>query len=231
MQHTEIVENARRVLERCEAAAQRSGRDSDSVRVVAVTKTQPRSQAIAVLEAGIAHIGENRVQEAEEKWSGLVRREFTLHMIGRLQRNKARRAALLFDVIQSCDSLQLARRLSALQQDPPVRVLLEVNMSGEESKTGFEPLDLQSELSEILSLSNLRLDGLMTIAPATRTPEDTRPYFRRLRRLSEDLRAKYDGLGANLSMGMTGDFEVAIEEGATIVRVGRAIYGERPLLR
>lgn len=230
MEQTQIVENARRVLERCKAATRRSGRDPDAVRVVAVAKTQPRSQAIAVLEAGIGHIGENRVQEAEEKWSGHVGRDFTLHMIGRLQRNKARRAASLFDVIQSCDSLQLARRLSALQQDPPVRVLLEVNMSGEESKAGFAPFGLRSALSEILSLSNLRLEGLMTIAPATRTPEDARPHFRGLRQLSEDLRAKYDSLGADLSMGMTGDFEIAIEEGATIVRVGRAIYGERPLL-
>lgn len=228
--HADVVENVHRVMERAAAAAERCGRDPDSVRVVAISKTQPRERAAAVLDAGIALLGENRVQEAEEKWATGTPEGLSVHMIGRLQRNKARRAAALFDMIQSCDSLRLAQRLASAATDPPLRVLLEVNVSEEPSKAGFAPTQLDEVLEEILGMPELRVEGLMTLAPVVADPEAARPYFASLARLSDELRGRHQCLGRELSMGMTNDYEVAIEEGATLVRVGRAIYGARPPL-
>ncbi len=214
------------MIRTCRERAERSGRSPGSVTLVAACKTQPPEKIAAAKAAGIEHFGENRVQEAEAKWNPGLRQGVTLHMIGRLQRNKVRRALVLFDVIQSVDSLALAERISRLATGV-VPVLLEVNVGGEESKAGFPPQALREQLGPVLSLPNLEVRGLMTIAPLVDDPERARPYFRGLRELGEELRAELPSLGAELSMGMTDDYEVAIEEGATIVRVGRAIFGER----
>jgi pyridoxal phosphate enzyme (YggS family) len=196
--------------------------------LIAVSKTVPRERALAVLEAGVGDLGENRVQEADEKWGGPGPPPARLHMVGRLQRNKARRAVELFGAIHSCDSHRLAERLSLVGEGRRVPVLLEVNVGGEASKAGFTAAELRGAFEALVALPNLRLLGLMTVAPATRDPEDARGCFVSLRRLGEELRRLSPSLGAELSMGMTDDFEVAIEEGATMVRVGRAIYGARP---
>lgn len=243
---SEITANARHVLDRCRKAAVRAGRRPEEVTLVAAAKTQPIECAAAVLDAGVTAIGENRVQEAEAKWAGTERERVTLHLIGRLQRNKARAAVGLFDLIHSCDSLRLAERLSSLAGAEAVPVLLEVNIADEPTKAGFSPAALREAMPALAALPGLRLDGLMAIpppAPATGydrevtprgclegglsgTGAGTRRYHAALRALSEEMRAAYP-LGPALSMGMTDDFEDAIEEGATIVRVGRAIYGER----
>lgn len=170
------------------------------------------------------------MQEAAEKWTAEARAGVRLAMIGRLQSNKAGPAAQMFDEIQSVDSLRLATRLSRLAQPRRLPVYLEVNVGGEASKAGFSPAGLREALAPISALDGLELVGLMTIPPAGRSPEDGRPYFAALRALSWELRQRYPALGAGLSMGMSGDFEVAIEEGATVVRVGQAIYGPRPSL-
>lgn len=226
----QVAVNARRVLDRCREAAVRSGRHEGAVTLVAVTKTHSRDLALAAAEAGVRDFGENQVQEAESKWLDSDRGQIRLHLIGRLQRNKARRAVRLFDLIHSCDSPALARRLSDLSVagDPAtskcVPLLLEVNVSGEVTKAGFSPEDLQSQVRELLALPGLEVHGLMTVAPVVADPELARPHFSELRRLSEQLRSRHSSLGPELSMGMSDDYEIAIEEGATIVRVGRAIY-------
>lgn len=231
MTREEIAANAARVIGNCGAAAVRSGRSPDSVTVVAVTKTHPLDVALAALPGGIRDFGENRVQEAEAKWEECEGQGARLHMVGRLQRNKARKAVELFDAIHSCDSIALAERLSRVAGPAAVRVFLEVNIGGEATKAGFSPDELRRSLQELAALPNLELAGLMTVAPVVDSPEDARPWFISLRRLGEELRAQKPELGPGLSMGMTGDYEVAIEEGATLVRVGRAIYGARGLLR
>ncbi len=174
-------------------------------------------------------LGENRVQEAEAKWGNTREPGLILHMIGQLQRNKVRRALALFDTIHSCDSLEVARRISDLVGDRSATVLLQVNVAAEPTKAGFSPAELRAQLAHITTLPGLKLGGLMTIAPAFGDAERARPVFEALRLLSDELRAEHPALGDDLSMGMTDDYEVAIEEGATIVRIGRAIYGERPL--
>ncbi len=226
-----VADNVRRVLEECVRAATRAGRDPGSTTVIAVTKTHPLERVLEAWEAGIRDFGENRVQEAETKWSGHIPEAARLHMIGRLQRNKARRALELFDTIHSCDSLELARRLSRLAGEPggrgTARVLLEVNTGGESTKAGFSPAELAHAMADLVVLPSLELRGLMTVAPVVPSMEEARPYFSSLRKLSELLRNRHPELGPELSMGMTDDYPVAIEEGATLVRVGRAIFGAR----
>ncbi len=224
-----MAENAARVLERCSNATVRSGRAPGAVRLVAACKTQPLERALAVTRAGVTDLGENRVQEAEAKWGITLESGVVLHMIGQLQRNKVRRALALFDTVHSCDSLEVARRISDLAGDRAASVLLQVNVAAEPTKAGFSPAELRAQLAHIATLPGLNLGGLMTLAPAFGDAEGARPVFQQLRLLSEELRAEYPALGNDLSMGMTDDYEVAIEEGATMVRVGRAIYGERPL--
>ncbi|MDP9379267.1 MAG: YggS family pyridoxal phosphate-dependent enzyme [Chloroflexota bacterium] len=225
--HPDIVQNALRVRERCREAASRSGRPPNAVTLIAAAKTQPLERVLAALEAGVLDIGENRVQEAEEKWTPTAREEVRLHLIGRLQRNKARKATRLFDLIHSCDTPALAQRLSEVSEGRAIEILIEVNVSGEASKAGFAPHVLREEIHALGVLPNLALRGLMTIAPAASDPERSRPFFEALRALSDKLRGLLPTLGQELSMGMTDDYEVAIEEGATMVRVGRAIFGER----
>jgi pyridoxal phosphate enzyme (YggS family) len=204
------------------------------VTLVAVSKTFDGDAITPVIAAGQRVFGENRVQEAQGKWPDLKAEfpDIELHLIGPLQSNKARRAVEVFAVIQSVDSLDLAQRLDRLTTElRPGRqlpVLLQVNVAADPTKAGYEPAAAARDLPEILDLPALRVDGLMTIGPLVAAPEAARPTFVALRALSDRLRSADGRLGAELSMGMTDDFEVAVEEGATLVRVGRAIFGDRP---
>lgn len=247
MEQQQIAENIARVRDRIERAAQRAGRSPDAITLIAVTKTYSARIVGMALAAGVADCGENRVQEAEEKIDLLRDTPARWHLIGHLQRNKGRRAAALFDMIHSLDSVRLAEALNrhveeaALLQPDGTRgrlpVLLQVNVSGEASKEGFdlpggvEHPDLATFIADveaIVALPHLDVQGLMTVAPYDDDPEAARPTFRALRLLRDELTRRLPQTSlSHLSMGMTGDFEVAIEEGATFVRVGRAIFGER----
>jgi pyridoxal phosphate enzyme (YggS family) len=216
------------VRARIARAAGRAGRDPSTIQLVAVSKTFPADAVRALAAAGQIDFGENKVQEAKAKiplCSGRLR----WHMIGHLQSNKCRDAVALFEMIQSVDSLALAEEINkrAEQASRTMPVLLEVNIVGEASKFGYRPEKLLEELKTLNALPRLEVHGLMTIPPWTPLAEKVRPVFRRLRELKLECE---DTLGAplpQLSMGMTGDFEVAIEEGATIVRIGTALFGER----
>jgi PLP dependent protein len=222
------------VRRRIAAACLRSGRRSDDVRLLPVSKGVPVARLRAALAAGIVDFGENRVQEAEVKAGQLVGARWEL--VGRLQGNKAARALAVFGAIHSVDSLELAQRLDRLAVarvgDPaarrPVPVFLQVNVDDDPAKAGFLPAALESALAVLAALTGLELRGLMTIGRMVDRPEQARPTFAALRDLSLRLRQLDPRLGAELSMGMTDDFEVAVEEGATVVRVGRAIFGARP---
>jgi len=218
------------VLEKISTAARRAGRDPGQVRLVAVTKTVPVSRMREGLEAGLRIFGENYVQEARQKQEALGGL-CEWHMIGHVQKNKAGQAARLFDVIETVDSVALAEALSrhAEQAGKTLEVLLQVNVSGEPSKFGVAPEGVLPLLERVLTLRGLRCTGLMTLPPFFEDPERVRPYFSALRSLQQSLVARgvpKDCL-SELSMGMSSDFEVAIEEGATIVRVGRALFGPR----
>ncbi len=229
----EIGPNLARVQERIALAAQRAGRRPSEITLVAVTKTRPPEDLAAVYEAGVRDIGENRVEEAAVKKPQLDLTELTWHLVGHLQSRKARQAVDLFDVIHSVDSVKLAHKLDAIATERArvMPVLLEVNVSGEESKYGLPLADqaaFEAAVSEIAALSHLRLDGLMTVAFVARDPEEVRPVFARLRALRDELQIRFPQAGwQHLSMGMTDDLEVAIEEGATMLRIGRAIFGPR----
>jgi pyridoxal phosphate enzyme (YggS family) len=214
-----------RVRERIAAAAERAGRRPDDVLLVAVSKTVEAERVKEAIEAGVAALGENRVQEAKAKVA-VLGRPVPWHLIGHLQTNKVKDALATFDVIQSLDRLDLARELErrAAGMGRHVDVLLEVNVAEEPQKSGFAPHAVAGALDAIAPMAHLKVRGLMAIPPAVERAEDSRPAFRALRAL-----AGRHGLG-ELSMGMSGDFEVAIEEGATMVRVGTAIFGPRPPL-
>jgi PLP dependent protein len=227
------------ILERIAEAARRAGRIPSAVRLVAVSKTVPAERLRAAVAAGLTVLGENRVQEGEAK-RPLVPGA-TWELIGPLQSNKVRRALETYDVIQSVDSLGLADRLDRLAEGLESRltspsggsrirvpVLLQVNVDDDPAKAGFAPSELEASLVALLDLPRLRVGGLMTVGRLVDDPEAARATFRRLNELGGRLRAVDPRLGPELSMGMSADFEVAIEEGATIVRVGRALFGERP---
>jgi PLP dependent protein len=226
----EFVRAREVVLGRIASAAARVGRDPSEVTLVAVSKTHPVEVVQAAIEAGLTELGENRVQEAVEKTGGTHGGRW--HLVGPLQANKARRALEAVHVIQSVDSLELARRLDRIAGEvrPGSRfpILLQVNVADDPAKAGFEPEAVEADVAELLALPNLRVDGLMTIGRQVASAELARPTFTALRDLRDRLRAANPSLGTALSMGMTDDFEVAVEEGATIVRVGRALFGERP---
>jgi pyridoxal phosphate enzyme (YggS family) len=227
----EQLQRARdRVLVRIAAAAVRARRDPGEVTIVAVSKTVAVQRLRAAMAAGLTVLGENRVQEAETKVDQLP--GATWHLVGPLQSNKARRAVAIFDMIETVDSLDLARRLDRLAGEirpgQPLPVLIQVNVDRDPAKAGFHPELVGPALPELLALGSLRVDGLMTIGRLVAAAEEARPAFRALRQLGARLRARWPALGASLSMGMTDDFEVAVEEGATIVRVGRALFGDRP---
>lgn len=217
---------------RIEAAAQRSGRSMEEITLIAISKTQPTEMIRAAIDVGIANLGENRVQEAEGKIVELGRYAAQWHFVGHLQENKARRAIGLFDMIHSLDSVPLARRLDRLcesERRAELPVLVQINLGGEETKTGINFKDMAQLLDVVATCPRLRLEGLMTLPPYSEDPEGGRPYFKRLRELRDQLHAegRFGDRPGALSMGMSNDFEVAIEEGATIVRVGTAIFGQR----
>lgn len=230
-----LSENLRRIQDRIANAALRAGRKPDEITLVAVSKTQPVEAILAAYAAGVRHFGENRVEEAAEKIPAVnaQAREIAWHLIGHLQSRKVKDAAPLFDFIHSIDSVALAQKLDARAATigKKIPVLLEVNISGEESKYGFTPAPRDNFLDavqQILECEHIDAQGLMTIAPIVPSPELARPYFRALRELRDELQKQFSNRSwQHLSMGMTDDFEAAIAEGATIVRIGRAIFGER----
>jgi PLP dependent protein len=220
-----------RVLATVAEACARAGRDPGEVTLVAVSKTVEASRLQAAVAAGLTLLGENRVQEAESKAPFLP--EARWHLVGPLQSNKARRAVELFDVIESVDSVELAQRLDRLAGEAGrggggLRVYLQVNVDRDEAKAGFDPEALEAALPGLAGLSNLRLLGLMTVGRLVGTAGEARPTFVRLREMSTRLRLQSPALGAGLSMGMTDDYPIAVEEGATVIRVGRALFGARP---
>lgn len=219
---TSIDERLERVRERVARACQRAGRPEGSVTIVGVSKSQPVEVIASAWAAGLRDFGENRVQEAEAKIRALAGQGITpaWHLVGHLQANKVRAALDLFELIHSVDTERLLRRIDRLAS-APVGVLVQVNVSGETTKFGIRPAELPMILDAADELQHVHVRGLMAIAPVAADPEDVRPVFRTLRDLADRHHLR------TLSMGMTDDFEVAIEEGATHVRIGRAIFGER----
>ncbi len=237
-----ITENIQGVRQSITDACARAGRDPNAVTLIAVSKTSPVEAVLEAAAAGAQHFGENRVEEAEWKIPAVAAQLSTTvnwHMIGHIQSRKAKDVAPLFQVIHSVDTLKLAQKFSALGVDrqTPLDVLLEVNVSGEEAKHGFTASNWSSdpavkaafwsEFEQIAALPGLRLRGFMTMAPIVDNPEHARPVFASLAELREAVQNAFKITLPDLSMGMTDDYPVAIEEGATLVRVGRAIFGER----
>lgn len=226
-----VRESVPRVEERIREAARRAGREADAVRLVAVTKGHPQEAVRAALSCGLADLGENRVGELEEKVASVAREDVRWHMIGHLQRRKAPRILEICDLLHSLDSLRLAERLERVASREGVRVpvLAQLNTSGEESKSGFPGERALDALESILELASLEVRGFMTMAPLTDDEAVLRSTFRKVREVHE---AALDQLpayqGTELSMGMTNDYEIAVEEGSTMVRLGTAIFGERP---
>lgn len=227
-----ISRNVRSVLEGIQRAAQRAGRDPQSIRLVAVTKSVAVDRIGPALAAGVKILGENRLQEALPKIAAAgPGRDLAWHFIGRLQRRKVKTVVGLFEMIHSVDSLELAEEINRRAGNAGVRqaVLLEVNIGGEATKTGFAPTALAGAVEAMDAMPNLAVKGLMAIPPPAAEPEAARPYFRRLRELAAGLsgaafrRVRMD----ELSMGMSQDYEIAVEEGATLVRIGTAIFGPR----
>ena len=228
-----IARNIQLILERVTRAAESCGRRPEEITLLAISKTFPCEAIEAAIEAGIRRFGESRVQEAETKIPYFAKRipKPEWHLIGHLQSNKARRAVELFDVIQSVDSVKLAERISqaALEMGKLIPVLLQVDLGNEETKFGARPDEVRETIEAVSGLKGISLDGLMTLPPYFENQEDARPYFNSLRELGEKLEAEQPGcLGKrHLSMGMSHDFEAAIREGATIIRVGTSIFGTR----
>jgi len=223
-----VSQNLERVREQIAHAAAKAGRIVEDVELVAITKTHPAEKAREAIEAGQTLFGESRVQEARAKIPELPS-NLRWHFVGHLQKNKIRHALPLFEMIHSVDSLALAQDINRVANEEGLhpRVLLEVNMAGEGSKFGFFSEKLRYEMEELLALPRLSILGLMTIPPLAEEAEESRKYFVQLRELRDRLQTEFRVDLAQLSMGMTQDFPVAIEEGATLVRVGTAIFGER----
>jgi pyridoxal phosphate enzyme (YggS family) len=214
------------------AAGERGNQAAADVQLVVVSKTHPPDIVRLALAAGVTDLGENRIQEAEEKITAVGRSPARWHLIGHLQSNKARRAVMLFDLIHSIDSAELVRRLDRMCEDEgrkDLPVLVQLNLADEETKSGIHPQELPKLVEAIASCSHVSLTGLMTVPPFFPDNERVRPIFRRLRELRDELKSQgvFASGPGELSMGMTHDFPVAIEEGATIVRIGTAIFGER----
>lgn len=217
-----VEKNIQEIQKRIANSCERAGRPVNDITVIAVTKTVDIPYIETAYKAGIKHFGESRIQEAIPKIERLenLRHDLTWHMIGHLQTNKAKTAANVFDIIHSVDSIRLAQILS--EHSPrKLSILVQVNIAGETSKSGFPLLEVDEAIKQIGELPNLEILGLMTIAPWVSDAEDVRPIFRQLREMRDAIGLKH------LSMGMTADFEVAIEEGATYIRIGHAIFGER----
>jgi len=220
-----IASNLAVVRERINQAASRARRSPDEIKLVVVSKAHPPETLREAIAAGASVIGENKVQEADSKITEIGRNAAEWHLIGHLQSNKARRAVQLFDVIQSVDSLELAERLERIcieEGRDELSVFVQIDLAGEETKSGIGEPELSKLAAFLKKCERLRFDGLMILPPFFDDAEQTRPYFRRLRSIRDELLP-----GGELSMGMSHDFEVAVEEGATVVRVGTAIFGER----
>jgi PLP dependent protein len=232
MTRTGIRENLTRVRERISLAAERAGRRAEEITLIGVSKTHPASAILEAYEAGVRHLGENRVQEWEGKRAGTEGLAATWHLIGHLQSNKAVRAAGLFQFIDAVDDFGLAQRLDRARGDAgggvKLRVLLEVRVADEETKNGVGVTGLPELAEKVTTLLSLQLGGLMCIPPFLEDAAQVRPYFRKLRELRDQLASRLGLPLPVLSMGMSHDFEVAIEEGATEVRVGTALFGPRP---
>ncbi|RMF89598.1 MAG: YggS family pyridoxal phosphate-dependent enzyme [Nitrospinota bacterium] len=226
-----IVENLQRVKQRMEAAALRVGRAPEEISLVAVTKTVPIPRIREAIDAGITLFGENRVQEAREKVALLGRSRIRWHLIGHLQRNKVKYVFDLFDLIHSVDSLALAQEINkqGSKRNQVMPIFLQVNVAGEATKFGVSPEEALPLLKEMARLPYVAVRGLMTIPPLAEDAEASRPYFRELRLLRDEIaKVGIEGISlAELSMGMSNDYEVAIEEGATFVRIGSALFGPR----
>ena len=230
MHEDQLRENLSLVREAIEAAARRSGREGREVKLVAVTKSHPFETIRSALSLGIRDIGENRIEELQEKAGVLGRHAAVWHMVGHLQSRKARKAVGATDLLHSLDTLKLARRLSSftVEDDSVLPVLFQVNVSGEGAKSGF-PVDQAVEsIHEVLELPGLEVRGLMTMAPFVDDEKILRRTFAGLRRTLEEAGRLPGFVGRELSMGMTHDFELAVEEGSTMVRIGTALFGERP---
>jgi pyridoxal phosphate enzyme (YggS family) len=228
----ELRERLAEVRRRVVKSAQHNGRPAEDVTLIAVSKTHPPEALRLAILAGVTDLGENRVQEAEGKIPEVGREAVRWHLIGHLQSNKARRAVSLFDLVHSLDSAELARRLDRMCAEEgrePLPVLIQVDLGGEETKTGASEDELPELVRRVGACEHLRLKGLMTLPPFFEDAERARPFFRRLRELRDHYQAQgaFGDARGELSMGMSNDFEVAIEEGATMVRVGTAIFGER----
>lgn len=222
-----------KVRSRIDGALARSGRKPDELEIIAVTKTHGEDVVREAWEAGLTIVGENKVQEALWKKEASISGP-SWHLIGHLQTNKVRQALEIFDFIHSVDSVKLADRISYVANDIGAlpKILLEVNVSGEKSKSGLKPDDVVYTLDHILTHSpRISVEGLMTMAPFSENAEDSRPYFRKLRELRDGLEKQLGIQLPRLSMGMSGDFEVAVEEGATYLRLGTVLFGERPKLK
>ncbi len=224
----QLAANLESIRLRIKAACDRCDREPNSLTLMAVSKTQPPEAVIAAANLGLLTFGENKVQEAKAKIP-LCPGKLRWHFIGHLQSNKCRDAVQLFQMIQSVDSLSLAQEINkrAVEAGKIIPVLLEVNLAGEASKFGYGPKQLLNDLREINSLPRVEIHGLMTVPPWTPDAENSRPHFRRLRELKEECEQTLGAPLPHLSMGMSGDFEVAIEEGATMVRIGTALFGPR----
>jgi len=223
-----IADNLERVRKQIADAAAKSGRSADDVELVAITKTHPAEKVREAIEAGQTLLGESRVQEARAKIPELPS-AIRWHFVGHLQKNKIRHALPLFETFHSIDSLALAQDMNRIAEEDGMhpRVLLEVNVAGEGSKFGFAPDKLREQMEELLALSRLSIEGLMCIPPISEEAESSRQYFVQLRELRDLLEKQFNVKLPQLSMGMTNDFPIAVEEGATLVRVGTAIFGKR----
>jgi PLP dependent protein len=231
MSYSSLPARLEDVRSRIALATGRAGRSPEEVTIVAVTKTHPPEAVEAVLAAGLIDVGENRVQELDEKVSSIGRNRARWHLIGHLQRNKVRRALEIADLIHSVDSVRLAERISneLVVQNRVAEVLVQVNLSGEETKGGIEGPGALEEIGRICELPGIRVVGLMTMAPFTEDEAVVRDVFQRTRRLRDDAATSFRSFEPRqLSMGMSSDFEVAVEEGSTLVRLGTTLLGERP---
>ena len=223
-----LTDNLASIQSRIRAACERSGREVNSVLLLAVSKTHPPEVIREAVNLGLTTFGENKVQEAKAKIPNCPSKA-RWHFIGHLQSNKCRDAVELFEMIQGVDSLAIAQELNkrAEQASKTMPILLEINVAGESSKFGYKPEQMLADLEALNTLPRLEIHGLMTIPPYTPVPEKARPYFQKLRQLKQQAETVLGVPLPQLSMGMSGDFEVAIEEGATIIRVGTALFGER----
>lgn len=218
-----LSENLQSIKARIENAALISGRDSSAITIVGAVKTVPIETLNTAFTLGIGHFGENYIQEAKRKKQALTQfgANPTWHMIGHLQSNKVKDAVALFDVIETVDSVRLAEAIARRTVKQPMPIMLEVNVAQESSKSGFAPQEVADAYKKLIKIPELSIVGLMTIAPEVSNPEELRPVFRSLRQLRDELGLR------ELSMGMTNDFEIAIQEGATSIRIGRALFGPR----